>query len=115
MGLLSFEQCLHQISNVSQIRVLVDDNEFKHRKFLLSSLFTQLASASLGLKNKLNLGKTLVAVRNTRKISKKDMVWNDALPRIEVDPETYSVKADGVLLRCEPAKVLPLAQRYYLF
>ncbi|CAG8612921.1 9894_t:CDS:2 [Paraglomus occultum] len=54
MGLLAFEQCLHQISNVSHIRVLVDDNEFKHRKFLLSSLFTQLANASLGLKNKLN-------------------------------------------------------------
>ena len=43
------------------------------------------------------------------------MVWNDALPRIEVDPETYTVKADGQVLTCEPANVLPLAQRYFLF
>ncbi|MGP1678369.1 MAG: urease subunit alpha [Burkholderiales bacterium] len=65
--------------------------------------------ASLGLK------KPLVTVRNTRKLGKRDMVHNDYLPRIEVDPETYKVKADGKLLECEPAKVLPLAQRYFLF
>jgi urease subunit alpha len=57
----------------------------------------------------------LEAVRNTRKLGKKHMVHNDCLPRIEVDPETYEVRADGELLVCEPAKVLPMAQRYFLF
>ncbi len=65
--------------------------------------------ASLGLK------KPLVTVRNTRKLGKQDMIHNDYQPRIEVDPETYQVKADGKLLACEPAKVLPMAQRYFLF
>jgi len=64
---------------------------------------------------KLGLGKPLVAVSNTRRIGKRDMRLNDALPRIEVDPETYAVRADGELLVCEPASVLPLAQRYFLF
>ena len=64
---------------------------------------------------KLELGKPLVAVKNTRKIGKRDMKQNDALPRIEVDPETYVVRADGELLACEPATELPLAQRYFLF
>jgi urease subunit alpha len=50
-----------------------------------------------------------------RGIGKKHMVHNDALPKIEVDPETYEVRADGVLLVCEPATVLPMAQRYFLF
>ena len=59
---------------------------------------------------------TLLAVENTRGgIGKRDMVLNDALPKIEVDPETYEVRADGELLVCEPAKVLPMAQRYFLF
>ena len=65
--------------------------------------------ASLGLK------KPLVTVRNTRKLGKQDMIHNDYKPKIEVDPETYQVKADGKLLECEPAKVLPMAQRYFLF
>ncbi len=56
-----------------------------------------------------------VAVRGTRTIGKKDMVHNNALPKIEVDPQTYQVRADGQLLTCEPAAVLPLAQRYFLF
>ena len=60
--------------------------------------------------------KTVLAVENTRgRIGKRDMVLNDALPRIEVDAETYEVRADGELLVCEPAKVLPMAQRYFLF
>ena len=57
----------------------------------------------------------LEAVKRCRKIGKGHMVLNDALPKIEVDPETYTVKADGVHLTCEPAKVLPMAQRYFLF
>ena len=64
---------------------------------------------------KLDLAKPLVAVKNTRKIGKRDMKNNDALPRIDVDPETYEVRADGELLTCEPASVLPMAQRYFLF
>jgi urease subunit alpha len=64
---------------------------------------------------KLKLGKRLVAVKNTRKIGKRDMKLNDALPKIDVDPETYVVRADGELLACEPATELPLAQRYFLF
>ena len=63
----------------------------------------------------LGLARPLEAVRNTRKLGKKHMVHNDCLPRIEVDPETYEVRADGELLVCEPAKVLPMAQRYFLF
>jgi len=63
----------------------------------------------------LGLSKRLVAVRNTRSVGKKDMVLNNLLPKIEVDPETYAVRADGELLVCEPASVLPMAQRYFLF
>jgi len=54
-------------------------------------------------------------VRGTRKIGKRDMVLNGATPTIDVDAQTYEVRADGVLLTCEPASVLPLAQRYFLF
>lgn len=61
------------------------------------------------------LNKRLVAVKNTRNITKKDLVLNDATPKIEVDPETYIVKADGEILSCEPATEVPLAQRYFLF
>ena len=63
----------------------------------------------------LGLQKNFVPVRNTREIGKKDLILNDSLPKIEVDPETYVVKADGEELHCEPAKVVPLAQRYFLF
>ncbi|WP_323021830.1 urease subunit alpha [Pararhodobacter sp.] len=63
----------------------------------------------------LGLAKSLVAVKNCRGIGKADMRLNDATPAIEVDPETYEVRADGVLLTCEPAQELPLAQRYFLF
>jgi urease subunit alpha len=63
----------------------------------------------------LGLRKPLEAVRDTRAIGKKDMVHNDWRPKIEVDPETYEVRADGELLTCEPASELPMAQRYFLF
>jgi urease subunit alpha len=83
----------------------------------LRTSVTFVSSASL--KNpelkKMKLDKPLVAVKNTRKIGKKDMVHNALQPKIEVDPETYEVRADGELLACEPAKVLPMAQRYFLF
>jgi urease subunit alpha len=63
----------------------------------------------------LGLAKPLEAVRDTRRVTKRDMVHNDALPKMEVDAETYAVRADGELLVCEPASVLPMAQRYFLF
>ena len=63
----------------------------------------------------LNLAKPLIAVKNTRTLSKRDMLHNSATPLIEVDPETYAVRADGELLVCEPATELPMAQRYFLF
>jgi urease subunit alpha len=64
---------------------------------------------------KLKLAHPLEAVKGTRGVKKKDMVRNGWQPKIEVDPETYAVRADGELLVCEPAKVLPMAQRYFLF
>jgi urease subunit alpha len=76
---------------------------------------TFVSGASLGRVGEYGLSKRLVAVRGTRSVSKRQMVWNSALPAIEVDPETYTVKADGRVLRCEPARVLPMAQRYFLF
>ncbi|HEX2724597.1 MAG TPA: urease subunit alpha, partial [Beijerinckiaceae bacterium] len=81
-----------------------------------SLTFVSAAAAADGLSGKLGVRKQLVAVENVRGgIGKKDMVLNDATPVIEVDPETYDVRADGELLVCEPAKVLPMAQRYFLF
>jgi urease subunit alpha len=77
--------------------------------------FVSQASLDKGSLKNLDLKRRLEAVKHTRKIGKRDMVLNDALPKIEVDPETYTVKADGVVLTCEPAKVLPMAQRYFLF
>ena len=66
-----------------------------------------------GLRNKFGIQKELYAVQNTRgKISKKSMIYNDATPDIEVDPETYEVRADGELLTCAPAEVLPMAQHF---
>jgi urease subunit alpha len=64
---------------------------------------------------RLGLSRPLIPVRGIRGIGKKDMIHNDLTPKIEVDPETYEVRADGQLLTCEPAVVLPLAQRYFLF
>jgi urease subunit alpha len=78
--------------------------------------FVSKAAAEAKVARKLGLRKETVAVRNTRGgISKKAMIHNDATPRIEIDPETYEVRADGELLVCEPAKSLPMAQRYFLF
>ncbi|MGZ3479602.1 MAG: urease subunit alpha [Myxococcaceae bacterium] len=78
------------------------------------ALVSQRALAE-GTVARLGLRKRLSAVRNCRGLGKRHMKLNDALPRLEVDPESYEVRADGVLLRCEPARTLPLAQRYSLF
>jgi len=77
--------------------------------------FVSKASMEDGVKNKLGLAKSIVSVENTRSIGKSDMVMNDFCPEIEVDPETYEVRANGELLTCEPASELPMAQRYFLF
>ncbi len=77
--------------------------------------FVSQAGLERGMAQELGLQKRLVAVRGTRNIGKKDLVLNDYQPRIEVDPQTYEVRADGQLLTCEPARELPLAQRYFLF
>ena len=77
--------------------------------------FVSQAGIDGGMQDRLGLNKRLVAVKHTRTIGKKDLVLNDYLPRIEVDPQTYEVRADGQLLTCEPATVLPMAQRYFLF
>ena len=87
-------------------------------KSLARSTFTFVSAASLakGLEKKLGVDKALVPVLNTRgTISKSSMVHNGEMPKIEVNPETYEVRADGELLTCEPATVLPMAQRYFLF
>ncbi|MFG1304442.1 urease subunit alpha [Xanthobacter autotrophicus] len=81
-----------------------------------SLTFVSKSALEDGLASRLGIQKELVAVENTRSgISKKSMINNDATPHIEVDPETYDVRADGELLVCEPAEVLPMAQRYFLF
>ncbi|MCV9961506.1 urease subunit alpha [Pararhizobium sp. BT-229] len=81
-----------------------------------SVTFVSQASLDAGLKAKLGVAKELVAVQNTRHgIGKHSMIHNSLMPHIEVDPETYEVRADGELLTCEPATVLPMAQRYFLF
>lgn len=77
--------------------------------------FVSQAALAAGVDQALGLERPLVAVRNTRTVRKQDMLLNDAQPSIDVNPQTYEVRADGVLLTCEPAKVLPLAQRYFLF
>ena len=80
-----------------------------------SLTFVSKAGLKAGIRDKFGLQKPLVAVRNTRNIGKRDMIHNSATPKMSVNPETYEVRADGKLLTCEPAKVLPMAQRYFLF
>jgi len=80
-----------------------------------SLLFVSKAANEASVPAQLGLKKRVAVARGCRGLSKRDMINNDALPRIEVDPETYEVRADGELLTCEPAHVLPMAQRYFLF
>jgi urease subunit alpha len=82
---------------------------------MTESSVTFVSQAVLEKSVTLGLAKKLLPVMNTRKIGKHSMILNSATPRMEVDPETYEVRADGRLLTCEPAKVLPLAQRYFLY
>jgi urease subunit alpha len=80
-----------------------------------SLTFVSQAALDNGIPEQIGLQKTMVAVSNTRNLSKADLKLNDATPNIEVSPETYEVRADGELLTCEPASELPMAQRYFLF
>ena len=80
-----------------------------------SLTFMSQAALSKDIPDFLNLHKPAVAVSNIRQLTKRDMKLNDAMPQMEVDPETYEVRADGELLTCEPATILPMAQRYFLF
>ncbi len=80
-----------------------------------SFTFVSQAAYDAGIGEHLMLNKTVMAVKNMRHLRKSDMIHNGATPKMEVDSETYEVRADGELLVCEPAKVLPLAQRYFLF
>jgi urease subunit alpha len=82
---------------------------------MTESSVTFVSQALVQKGESLSLAKKLLPVSNTRKIGKRSMMLNDATPRMEVDPETYEVRADGRLLTCEPAKVLALAQRYFLY
>ena len=80
-----------------------------------SVCFVSGAAQDANVRDTLGLGKQTVAVENTRNIGKKDLLLNTATPEVEVHPETYEVRADGELLTCEPAEVLPMAQRYFMF
>ena len=78
-------------------------------------VFTSAAALGEGLRDRLGVAKEMLAVQNTRGIGKADMIHNAEMPQIEVNPETYEVRANGELLTCEPAGELPLAQRYFLY
>ena len=80
-----------------------------------SLTFVSQAALAAGVPAQLGLARRAVAVRSMRALRKTDLIHNTAMPAIEVDPQTYQVRADGVLLTCEPATVLPMAQRYFLF
>jgi len=80
-----------------------------------SLTFVSQAALAAGVKERYGLAKTLSAVKNIRNVRKKDLVHNGLAPKMEIDHQTYAVRADGVLLTCEPARVLPMAQRYFLF
>ncbi|WP_026100114.1 urease subunit alpha [Fortiea contorta] len=88
---------------------------FAGARHATSLTFVSQAALKREIPQQLGLQKTAVAVSGTRQLTKRDLQLNDALPHIEVDPETYEVRADGELLTCEPATVLPMAQRYFLF
>jgi urease subunit alpha len=88
---------------------------FGRAPYATSLTFVSRAAFERGVAKTLNLQKRVSAVKKCRGIGKRDLKLNDALPHIEVDPETYVVRADGQILKCEPMAVLPMAQRYFLF
>jgi urease subunit alpha len=80
-----------------------------------SITFVSKTAFELGIPQQLNLQKIIQPVEHIRSLSKHDMVYNNAMPKIDVDPQTYEVRVDGTLITCEPAEVVPMAQRYFLF
>ena len=88
---------------------------FGKAKYSTSVTFLSKAAIELGVPEKLGLKKRIKPVHGIRKLTKKNMKLNAEMPKIEVDPQNYEVKVDGVLVTCEPAEVLPMAQRYFLF
>ena len=78
-------------------------------------IFVSQASYEKDIGRNLELRKKTIPIKNTRSIDKSDMIYNNLCPTIEVDPETYEVKANGEILTCEPASELPMAQRYFLY
>ncbi|NCV33780.1 MAG: urease subunit alpha, partial [Betaproteobacteria bacterium] len=80
-----------------------------------SLTFVSQAGLASDIRQKFGLNKTLSAVKRIRGVGKRHMIHNDYLPRMEVDAQTYTVRADGQLLTCEPALSLPMTQRYFLF
>jgi urease subunit alpha len=80
-----------------------------------SLTFVSQAAAAAGVRERYGLAKTVASVKNTRQVRKQHMIHNSYLPNMEIDAQTYAVRADGQLLTCEPASVLPMAQRYFLF
>ena len=88
---------------------------FGKAKYGTCATFVSKASMESGIIERIGLQKNVLPVFGCRNISKKDMIHNNSMPKIEVDPETYDVKVDGELITCEPLKVLPMAQRYFMF
>jgi urease subunit alpha len=80
-----------------------------------SLTFVSQAGLAAGVKEQFGLAKTLAAVKNIRGVQKRHMIHNAYAPKMEVNAQTYAVRADGVLLTCEPASSLPMTQRYFLF
>ena len=80
-----------------------------------SLTFTSRVALDNGIDRQLGLKKRMSAVAGCRGVNKRDMVHNGLLPKMEIDPQTYRVRADGELLTCDPATLLPMAQRYFLF
>jgi urease subunit alpha len=80
-----------------------------------SLTFVSQAGLQAGIGERFGLKKTLSAVKNVRGVRKQHLIHNDYLPKMEIDAQTYSVRADGILLTCEPAVTLPMTQRYFLF
>ena len=89
--------------------------EWKGRVYLKDGALADVAGMAAGVKDRFGLAKTVSAVKGVRGVRKHHLVHNGYVPKMEIDPQTYAVRADGQLLTCEPATVLPMAQRYFLF
>ena len=107
--------CMKGVTEISPVHYRPMFGAFGGARAATNVTFVSQSAYQRGVHEELGLGKRAVVVRDTRTVRKRDMVLNDYQPEIEVDPQTYEVRADGQLLTCEPAETLPLAQRYFLF